>query len=126
MRVAVLLAIATISLAACDTALTTQLASAGPGGTGGSNDSCAVQAVIVTPDSITLKVGQTLQPSARVQSCTVSANEGVRWVSSDSTIAAVDATFGFITARRVGTVTIVASAVADPSVRDAIAVTVSP
>jgi uncharacterized protein YjdB len=124
MRVAVLLTIATISLAACDTALTTQLGGLGP--STGSGDSCAVQAVIVAPDTITLRAGQTLQPSARVESCAASANEGVRWASTDTTIATVDAVLGFITARRVGKASIIASAVADARVRDAIAITVSP
>ena len=125
MRASVFLAIAAISLTACDTALTTQLAGVGPGG-GSSGDSCAVTAVIVTPDTVTLRVGQTLQAAARVQSCAVSANKGVTWTSSDTLVASVDPVLGFIQARRVGSASIVASAVADASVKDAITVTVSP
>src|SRR4029077_5127484 len=64
MRVFVL-AIACAFVAACDTALTTNLAGVGPS-QGSGSDTCAVQAVSVTPDTATLRVGQTLQPSASV------------------------------------------------------------
>jgi len=124
MRVFVL-AIACAFVAACDTSLTTNIAGLGPG-QGSGSDTCAVQAVIVTPDTATLRVGQTLQPSASVQSCVSSANEGVRWASSDSTIVSVDPNLGFIQARRVGSANVTASAVADASVRTTIRISVTP
>jgi uncharacterized protein YjdB len=124
MRVLVL-AIACVVVAACDTSLTTNIAGLGPG-QGSGSDTCAVQAVIVSPDTATLRVNQTLQPSASVQSCASSANEGVRWISSDSTIASVDANLGFIQAHRVGTANVTASAVADSSVRATIRISVTP
>src|SRR5262249_4716619 len=119
------LAFACVAVTACDTALTTNLAGLGPG-SGSGSDSCAVQAVIVTPDTTTLRVGQTLQPSATVQSCVSSANEGVRWSSSDSTIVSVDPVLGFMQARRVGNAIVTAAAVADASVRGTISVAVTP
>ncbi len=124
MRVFVL-AIACAFVAACDTALTTNLAGVGPS-QGSGSDTCAVQAVSVTPDTATLRVGQTLQPSASVQSCASSANEGVRWASSDSTIVSVDRNLGFIQARRVGSAIVTASAVADASMRATLLVSVTP
>jgi uncharacterized protein YjdB len=124
MRV-LLLAIACVAVTACDTALTTNLAAAGPG-SGSGSDTCAVQSVIVTPDTATLRVGQTLQPSASVQACTSAANEGVRWTSSDSTTVSVDPNLGFIQARRVGNVNITASAVADATVKATIRISVTP
>jgi uncharacterized protein YjdB len=124
MRVFVL-AIACAFVAACDTSLTANIAGLGPG-QGSGSDTCAVQAVIVTPDTATLRVGQTLQPNASVQSCVSSANEGVRWASSDSTIVSVDANLGFIQARRVGSANVTASAVADASVRSTIRISVTP
>jgi len=124
MKLAALLVLA-ISIAACDTATVTSLAGLGPGGGSGS-DTCSVRAVIVTPDTATLRVGQTLQPSATVLSCASSVAEGVRWVSSDTNLATVDAAFGFIQAKRVGNVIVTASAVADRSVTDAITINVTP
>ncbi len=124
MRAAVLLILTSIFVAACDTALTPEIAGLAGGTTG---DSCSVQSVAVTPNLDTLHVGQTLQPSAQVQSCTTSQQEGVAWSSSDSTIATVDAASGFIQAIRAGRVTISASAVAEPSVIGSMAlVVVSP
>jgi uncharacterized protein YjdB len=124
MKLAALFVLA-ISIAACDTALTTNIAGLGPG-QGSGSDTCSVRSVIVTPDSTTLRVGQTLQPTASVQSCASSASEGVRWASSDTNVATVDPALGFIQARRVGSAIITASAVADASVRDAITVNVTP
>jgi uncharacterized protein YjdB len=118
-----LLAIACAFVAACDTALTTNLAGVGPSQ---GSDTCAVQAVSVTPDTATLRVGQTLQPSASVQSCASAANEGVRWASSDSTIVSVDRNLGFIQARRVGSAIVTATAVADASMRATLLISVTP
>ncbi len=112
MRAAVLLVLTSIFVAACDTAIGTNLAGLGTGG----GDSCSVQSVVVTPNLDTLHVSQSFQPSAQVQSCTTSQNEGVKWSSSDSTIASIDPSSGFIQAIRAGHVTITASAVAEPSV----------
>ena len=112
-------------VAACDTSLTTNVAGLGPGNGAGS-DSCAVQSVTVTPDTVTLRVNQTLQPGAVVQSCVQSANEGVRWTTSDSTIATVDPNLGFIQARRVGNAIVTASAVADASVKGTVRISVTP
>jgi uncharacterized protein YjdB len=123
MRAAVLLSLAAILVTACDTALTTNLAGIGPGT--GSSDSCAVASVIVTPSLDTMQVGQNFQPAAQVQSCTASANEGVLWLSSDSTIASIDATSGFILALRTGRVTITASAVADSTKKGSMAIVVT-
>jgi uncharacterized protein YjdB len=122
MRVAVLFIFATIAATACDTALTTNLA----GLAGGGLDSCAVQSVVITPDTATLAVGQTLQPTAQVQSCTASVDEGVRWVSSNPTIISVDSLSGSITALAAGHASAVASAVAQPTVTASLGVTVAP
>lgn len=119
------LALACAVVAACDTSLTTNVAGLGPG-QGSGSDTCAVQSVLVTPDTVTLRVGQTLQPTARVQSCASSANEGVRWASSDTTIVSVDPVLGFIQARRVGNAIVTAAAVADASVRATIRISVTP
>jgi uncharacterized protein YjdB len=124
MKLAALFILA-ISIAACDTSLTPHLAGLGPGNGLGS-DTCRVQSVIVTPDSTTLRVGQTLRPTATVLSCASSANEGVRWASSDTNVAIVDAVLGFIQARRVGSAIITATAVADGSVRARLTVNVTP
>jgi hypothetical protein len=124
MRAAVLFSLAAILVTACDTALTPTIAGLGPSTGGG--DSCAVTAVIVTPSLDTMHVGQNFQPAAQVQSCTASANEGVLWLSSDSTIASVDATSGFILALRTGRATITASAVADSTKKGSMAIVVSP
>jgi len=124
MRV-LLLVFACAFVAACDTSLTTNIAGIGPG-QGSGSDTCAVQAVLVTPDTATLRVGQTLQPTASVQSCASSANEGVRWASSDSTIVSVDVNLGFMQARRVGNAIVTASAVAATSVKATIRVSVTP
>ena len=122
---ALFLVLACAIVAACDTSLTTNVAGLGPGNGAGS-DSCAVQSVTVTPDTVTLRVNQTLQPGAVVQSCAQSANEGVRWATSDSTIATVDPNLGFIQARRVGNAIVTASAVADASVKGTVRISVTP
>jgi uncharacterized protein YjdB len=116
---------ACVLIAACDTSLTANVAGLGPG-QGSGSDTCAVRAVIVTPDTATLRVNQTLQPSAAVQSCASSANEGVRWTSSDTTIASVDAKLGFIQARRVGNAIVTAAAVADTSMKGTVRISVTP
>src|SRR5215469_3681207 len=124
MRAAVLFILASILVTACDTALTPEVAGLGPGS--GSSDSCAVQSVVVTPSLDSMHVGQNFQPSASVQSCATSANEGVRWISSDSTIASIDASSGFIQARAAGRATMTASAVADSTKKGSMTVVVSP
>jgi uncharacterized protein YjdB len=121
MRAVVLLVLTSIFVAACDTALDPQIAGLGLTAT----DSCAVSAVVVTPSLDTLPVGQTLAPSAQVQSCLASQDSGVTWSSSDSTIASVDASSGFVQAIRAGKATIKASAVAEPTVSGSLVVVVS-
>lgn len=125
MRAAVLFILACVFVTACDTALTPTVAGLGPG-SGSGSDSCAVQSVVVTPSLDSLHVGQSFQPSASVQSCATSANEGVRWISSDSTIASIDASSGFIQARAAGRATMTASAVADSTKKGSMTVVVSP
>jgi len=122
---ALFLVLACAIVAACDTSLTTNVAGLGPGNGAGS-DSCAVQSVTVTPDTVTLRVNQTLQPGAVVQSCVQSANEGVRWSSSDTTIVSVDPILGFIQARRAGNATVTAAAVANANVRGTVRIGVTP
>jgi uncharacterized protein YjdB len=119
MRVAVLFIIASLLAAACDTSLHPTIAGFG-------QDSCAVQAVLITPDTATLHVGATLQPTAQVQSCAASATEGVRWSSTDATVLTVDSISGFIQARGVGRANAVASAVADRTVKGALVIAVTP
>jgi uncharacterized protein YjdB len=125
MRAAVLFILASILVTACDTALTPEVAGLGPG-SGNGSDSCAVQSVTVTPSLDSMHVGQSFQPSASVQSCASSANEGVRWISSDSTIASINATSGSIQARAAGHATMTASAVADSSKKGSMSIVVSP
>jgi len=82
--------------------------------------SACVHSVVVNPGYATLHVGDTLR--LRADACSVTTWQ---WASSRDTIAAVDSA-GLVRALRSGTVTIIASAVVDPNVKGAAAITVAP
>jgi uncharacterized protein YjdB len=68
--------------------------------------------LFVSPPSATLHVGDSLQATAKT-GCAVQHVLVIRWRSSDTSVAAVDAQSGLIRARSPGTASIVASLVAD-------------
>lgn len=118
MRLAILFLVACILATACDTSLHPMLG-------GFPQDTCASQSIVVTPSSDSLHVGQSLQAVAQVQSCTAT-SQSVLWSSSNSAVASVDQNTGLIQARGVGHASIVATSVADPSIRGAMVLTVVP
>jgi uncharacterized protein YjdB len=72
----------------------------------------------VRPNSTTLHPGDTLRLSVSLPSCAAGpTNPTFRWSSSDSTVALVDSLSGLIRARALGTVTIIAAATQDRSVK---------
>jgi hypothetical protein len=77
----------------------------------------------VSPASATLHIGDTLRLSYSL-SCTTTLTAH-RWSSSRDTVATVDSA-GLVRGVSGGIVTIIATAVADPSVRGAAAITVVP
>ena len=76
------------------------------------------------PSSATLHPGDTLRVSVILPPCS-STLTTFRWFSSDSSIAMVDSLSGLIRARAVGTVTMVATAVADPNFKTAMLLVVA-
>ena len=88
--------------------------------------SCTLQGPTVRPSTATLHPGDTLRVSASLPSCGLGATTATfRWSSSDSSVALVDSLSGLIRARSLGTVTIVAAAAADRSVKGAMLLVVA-
>jgi uncharacterized protein YjdB len=82
-----------------------------------------ITAVTISPRSASLPIGSEQQFSASV-SGTGSFSQAVSWVSSDAGVAEVS-TSGLVKAKAVGSVTISAASVADPSKKDSVNVSVS-
>ena len=78
--------------------------------------------IIVSPANKTIAVGETLQLSAQV--LPAGANQSVTWSSDDTGIATVDATTGKVTANKIGTVYITATATDGSNVSDFCVLTV--
>lgn len=82
-----------------------------------------VQSVVVTPQSLSLQVGQTATAVATVNR-DAGASGAVTWTSSAAGVATVNNTTGLITAVSTGTAVITATSTADASKSAALAVTV--
>jgi hypothetical protein len=85
---------------------------------------CITVGARVVPGSATIQSGDTLR--ARVIDPPCSAPMQYTWSSSDTSHAKVDSLSGLIQGRLPGLVTITASAVSDPAVKGAMALTVVP
>ena len=81
-----------------------------------------ISIVTITPDTASVAVGEEVDLEAAV--LPVGANQTVTWSSSDATKATVSET-GLVTGVAVGSVTITATSVADPTKTDTCAVTVT-
>ncbi|MBD9629747.1 phage tail tube protein [Pseudomonas sp. PDM19] len=81
-----------------------------------------IASVIVTPDTVSVAVGDEVDLEAAV--LPVGASQTVTWSSSDTTKATVSET-GLVTGVAVGSATITATSVADPTKTDTCAVTVT-
>jgi len=86
---------------------------------------CSLGGARVSPASATLHIGDTLRLSYSFGCSTTSISTAHRWSSSRDTIATVDSA-GLVRGVSGGTVTIIATAVADPNVKGAAAITISP
>lgn len=82
-----------------------------------------VHSVTVSPATVTVGVGATAQLAASVDADASITDRTVKWSSSDNTVATVS-TSGLVTGVKAGSVTIIASANAAPTVQGAAAVTV--
>lgn len=78
----------------------------------------------VNPSTATLHLGDTLRLRASL-GCLPPTATGVRWTSSNDSIAVVDSA-GLVRAMSRGAVTIILSAVVDPNIKGAAAITVVP
>jgi len=88
--------------------------------------SSVVHSVTVSPNTIAnLQVGSSVTLAASVDADAGVTTRTVTWSSSDATVASVDAG-GKVTGVKSGTVTITAAATADPNVKGAAVVTVTP
>ena len=88
---------------------------------------CLTWSMRVTPASATLHPGDAVQASAVVNQClSIPSSTTVRWRSSDTVTAVVDAVTGLVRARAPGPVTVIASVVADTTIRGAMALSVVP
>ena len=82
-----------------------------------------VPAVLITPFSASLIVGDTITLTATLPVALRTTNRSVTWTAANIAVATVDAR-GVVTAIGGGTTTIVATSVADPSVKGAATITV--
>jgi len=80
-------------------------------------------AVVIAPSSATMNVGDTIMLVATLPLALRTPNHGVTWTAANVAVATVDAR-GAVTAVGGGTTTIVATSVADPSVKGAASITV--
>jgi len=88
---------------------------------------CDLNGLVVSPAVVTLHVGDTLRISAQLQFCGAKPTYAdFRWQSNDTSIARVDSLIGLIHARARGQVSIIASAVLDPTVKASALVSVIP
>jgi hypothetical protein len=84
----------------------------------------SVTAVRITPPSATLNVGDKLTLIATVIAGAGQTNRTVRWASQNTAVATVNATTGEVTAIGGGTTSIIATSVADSSIKTAASITV--
>lgn len=94
-----------------------------PGGGGGST-SVRVSSVSAYPSSVTLSVGEWFYGTYTVVCPSNATNKNVTWSSSNTNVATVNASSGYIYAKAAGTATIYATASDGSGKRDSIAVTV--
>jgi len=88
---------------------------------------CVASGAVVVPSIATLHSGDTVRASASLPPCSGRpAFVEFRWRSSDTLVASVDPIAGLVRARRSGVATIIASAVLDPNVQGAMALSVVP
>jgi hypothetical protein len=88
---------------------------------------CTLWRIRVSPASATLHPGDSLSAMATVNQCQgVPSSTAVRWRSTDTATAIVDALTGLVRARASGPVTIVATVVDDTTITGAMALTVVP
>jgi uncharacterized protein YjdB len=111
-RSALMAGVVALGLAACGDDVTVAPPSSGSGG---------VSSVTVAPTSATVTVGSSILLTANV--IADSGKTGVTWVSSDQTVATVDAS-GRVTGVAVGNVTVVATSTANTAISGAAAVAV--
>ena len=83
-----------------------------------------IHTVTVSPQNTSVAVGGTTQLAASVDAGAGAKNRTVTWTSSDAATAMVDQT-GKVTGVKGGSVTIIAKAVADPTVQGAASITVT-
>lgn len=84
----------------------------------------SVIAVIITPSSATLNVGEKLTLIATVVAGAAQTNRTVRWASQNAAVATVNATTGEVSAIGGGTTGVIAISVADSSVKGVASITV--
>ena len=88
---------------------------------------CVASGAVVVPSVSTLHAGDTLRATASLPPCPGRPSFiDFHWRASDTLIATVDSISGLVRARRPGVATIIASAVLDPSVKGAMALSVDP
>jgi hypothetical protein len=85
---------------------------------------CTLIGPRVSPAAATLHPGDTLRVSATETTCVGTTTAGVRWTSSDTTVATVGPSDGLVRAHGRGTSTIIASDVRDLSIKGAMALSV--
>jgi uncharacterized protein YjdB len=86
---------------------------------------CLVSQVSVSPPQANMNVGERLRATALTRDCPGGPTPAaVRWNSTDTLIARVDST-GLIETRKIGAVSIIATLIADPTVKAAMIVNVS-
>jgi len=78
----------------------------------------------LVPDTLSITVGETFDVQGVV--LPVGAPQGLRWTSSNPTLASVDQVSGLVTAIQGGAVTLTAASSVDPLITDTVAVTVVP
>jgi hypothetical protein len=83
-----------------------------------------VTAITITPPSATLNVGDRLTLLATVIAGAAQTNRSVRWTTANATVATVSSTTGEVAAIGGGTTNIVATSVADSTIKAAAAITV--
>lgn len=85
---------------------------------------CTLNAVTVTPASVTIRVGDTVRFKASGGTC--GQPPFTFFWKTSNTLASIDSASGFLTALKPGAVTAIATAVQNPAVPGAAAVTINP
>jgi uncharacterized protein YjdB len=88
---------------------------------------CGLIGVQVSPANAVLYIGDTLSVKAYVSPCYPDAqHDRVRWMASNTSVATVDSLTGFVRAGGVGTASIIATLVSDPTQAAAMTLRVTP